>query len=148
MEDETRTWGPPMWGLIHSLAAAARDEHAAAMHATIVSIAMNVPCAICSGHAAAYFKRNSAVPRSATQLFDMTVDFHNSVNGRRGKRLWSAPEAAELYPVGQWRRYATVIPTVVRTVRTTLHDRDVVARLRRLAALQTALAGQIHMLQG
>lgn len=94
-------WGPHSWYMIHSagwhwasIKALPNDED----HVTkwFEGLPYVLPCGTCGAHCLAYIKANPPPIRGTSgtmELFWWTVDFHNAVNKRNGKRIYTREEA-------------------------------------------------------
>lgn len=103
----TSLWGPPMWFTIHFSAyhypMNPTFEQQEDMFNYILSLPTIIPCNRCKKHAKEFiegYKRTNKifdVVRTRDNLFKFTVDFHNNVNRRLGKREFTYQEAYSLY---------------------------------------------------
>ena len=90
------TWGPGVWFLLHTMAAAfpenpTADDRRKHM-AFLVSLPNVLPCAACRNGMASLvsagpLKLTSAVLKDRFSFFRWTVDFHNAVNAKVGHRV-------------------------------------------------------------
>lgn len=94
-------WGNACWYLFHSLAEKLKkdqDTEIPDLFDEIKNICGNLPCPTCSDHAMA--KLSSIRPNSVKtrdDLITFLVEFHNSVNARLKKPLFSREECVEKY---------------------------------------------------
>jgi hypothetical protein len=89
---DPRVWGPPFWFSLH-VSAASYPIH---------------PSQIVRERAAFVEKHRKDLDNivsSRQNLFNFYVDFHNKVNQRYGKKIWSYKEAMEYYTGGAAVRY-------------------------------------------
>lgn len=98
-------WGPSYWFNLHTSALfypidpspIVRDR----MKARILAIPIEIPCAACKPHASAFIEsvrdRLDHIVSSRKNLFNFYVDFHNKVNQRYNKKVWSYEEAWNYY---------------------------------------------------
>jgi hypothetical protein len=82
-------YGPGIWWVIH------QDSKAGDKQAVIRHI-MSVPCEDCKSHAESYM-RKYPIPEEGQDLFKWSVDFHNAVNSRLGRPIFSLEEAEIKY---------------------------------------------------
>ena len=110
---DPRVWGPPFWFSLHVSAANYPDNphdlYKTAAKNNILSIPYMIPCPKCKPHALAFiekYKQNlDKIVNSRRGLFNFYVDFHNKVNERYGKKIWSYTEAWDYYTGGATVRY-------------------------------------------
>lgn len=87
-------WGPPVWTLFHTLAENINEDHFLHMKLSIFNIirriCMFLPCPDCSQHAIHFLaKINIQKIKNKTEFKDMLYVFHNTVNKRKNKPLFS-----------------------------------------------------------
>jgi len=87
-------WGPPTWTLLHTLAAKIKEERypivGQQLFQFIVQICHNLPCPDCALHARQFLARiNPNALTTKTSLKNVLYVFHNAVNKRKGKPLFS-----------------------------------------------------------
>lgn len=87
---ELHIFAPGMWRDIHETAL--KDPPLCMM--LIKFHSLNFFCEHCRGHMLNYIQQH---PMDARNLFPWTVDFHNSVNRRLGKKLMTLEEALAFY---------------------------------------------------
>jgi hypothetical protein len=99
-------WGTPTWLLLHTLVAKLKLEHFDEIKSSLISIVkticINVPCPICSTHAAQYIKKinfNSIQTKEDLQMF--LFNFHNDINTRLKSPIFSKNELIQKYSTGQ-----------------------------------------------
>lgn len=95
----TAIWGPKFWLAIHSLALMSPRTPT---NAFLSCLPYMLPCKECRGHARRYVDLTRDRPRA--DFFASTVEFHNAVNQRLGKRTWTVDEArrAVMRRRGEW----------------------------------------------
>jgi hypothetical protein len=98
-------FGPPMWFTFHNSAnnypvnpSPIVKER---MKNVIIGIPVLLPCATCKDHATAYiesrFNELDNIVSTKDNLFNFFVDFHNYVNKRYDKKIYTYEEAKKLY---------------------------------------------------
>jgi hypothetical protein len=101
-----KVWGPPYWYSLHNSAAHypinASPLVKQRMKGRILAIPYEISCRTCQPHASAYIETLSddkldAIVSGRDNLFRFYVDFHNSVNQRLGKPIWSYEKAKSFY---------------------------------------------------
>jgi hypothetical protein len=88
-----KQFGPYIWPMLHLHAyryQSAAPHEQAAIRRFFEDLPAMLPCPGCQMHAAAYMKEH---PVELERLFNWSVDFHNSVNKRTGKRVFTYNEA-------------------------------------------------------
>jgi hypothetical protein len=102
---DPKVWGPSFWFTLHNGAInyplkgnkICKDR----MKKFIQSMEVMIPCEKCSDHATSYissnFSRLDEIVSTRDNLFKFFVDFHNQINIRYGKPLFSYEEAYKLY---------------------------------------------------
>jgi hypothetical protein len=100
-----QVWGPAFWFSLHNSALhypinpspIVRER----MKARILAIPYEIPCPACKPHALAFIENNSNrlddIVSSRDKLFKFYVDFHNKVNERYGKPIFTYEQAYKLY---------------------------------------------------
>ena len=100
---DPKVWGPLFWFTLHNgsvnypdLASNIAIER---MKGFINGIPYMLPCKDCSNHARTFIEKSDldAVCCGKEKLFNFFVDFHNYVNKRYGKKIYSYEEAKRLY---------------------------------------------------
>ena len=103
---DPKIWGPPYWYSLHNSAAhyphQASKIVAGRMKNRILAIPYEIPCHTCQPHASAYIEKFSEqdldrIVSGRKELFNFFVDFHNEVNKRYGKPIWSYESAYKKY---------------------------------------------------
>lgn len=93
-------WGPATWDAMHHFAFAYPEkpskERAEQMTTFLESICGNLPCPQCGVHCSVYMVQNPPAVESRGALIKWVIDFHNNVNERTGKRVYSYEEVEEL----------------------------------------------------
>ena len=104
-------WGPCVWYLFHTLSYHIKDTNAVEFEKTKTEfikfafrIATNLPCPECSQHATQFVSRvNPASIKTKDQLNGLFIDFHNAVNRRKGKPVFTREEAYAKYKTANVR---------------------------------------------
>lgn len=92
-------WGSQAWHFIHMVALtfppkeAVTEEVKAKYYNFFESLGHTLPCAFCSRHYKEKFDKNPPPLENSKELFQWTVDIHNSVNRDNGKREFTYEEA-------------------------------------------------------
>ena len=98
-------WGPAYWLCLH-LSAVNYPENPSPifrerLKGRILAIPYEIGCPACKPHASAYIEQNKSrldeIVSSRKNLFNFYVDFHNKVNERYNKKIFSYKEAWDLY---------------------------------------------------
>ena len=97
-------WGPSVWFMFHTLAYKAVPDKFAEIKIELIQyiqrICANLPCPECTQHATQYMNQNvrkiSAI-QTKEQLQYFLIDFHNTVNARKGKPVFTYEQAEEKY---------------------------------------------------
>jgi len=99
---DTMLWGAPTWYFFHTLAEKIKPEHfednKSQILQMITNICSNLPCPSCSEHAKQYIQRmnnNSIICKN--DLIKFLFVFHNTVNERKRKPVFSYDELIEKY---------------------------------------------------
>ena len=98
-------FGPPLWFTLHNAAAHYVDNPAPItrerMKNIILGIPILLPCKNCREHATAYIEKNydniNMICSTRDNLFKFFVDFHNYVNERYNKKIFTYEEAYKMY---------------------------------------------------
>ena len=98
-------WGPAYWFSLHNAAAhyplEANNIVKERMKNRILAIPYEIPCTACRPHASAFIESNKdkldTIVSGRHPLGRFYVDFHNKVNQRYNKRLWSYEEVYKMY---------------------------------------------------
>lgn len=100
-------WGPGLWLFLHISSANYDPVSQEQIHrcmAFIKNLPYMLPCYNCSEHAKQFVKDREAdlhtICQNRKSLFEFYVDFHNYVNNRQNKRLFSYQEAWNMYANG------------------------------------------------
>ena len=92
-------WGPSQWSVLHYMATAypvePTPERKRSMLDYITSMCSNLPCDACSVHCKQYLHVHPPKVESSASLFTYLVDFHNAVNQRLHKRLYTEKEVRD-----------------------------------------------------
>lgn len=100
-----QVWGPSQWFTYHNAANNYPENPSPLtkekMKNIIIGIPVLLPCLKCKEHATAYIesrlKELDNIVSSKNNLFNFFVDFHNYVNERYNKKIFTYEEAKELY---------------------------------------------------
>jgi FAD-linked sulfhydryl oxidase len=103
--NKPNVWGPPFWFSLHVSAAfyplQPSDIVKERMKCRILAIPYEVPCDNCRAHASAFIEGNrhrlDEIVGNRHELGRFYVDFHNKVNERYGKPLWTYEQAYSYY---------------------------------------------------
>ena len=92
-------WGPATWTFFHTIVEKIKEEHYPIIGPQIFQmirrICLNLPCPDCSQHATAFLNRvNFSKICSKDQFKNMLCFFHNEVNKRKNKPMYSCSELA------------------------------------------------------
>jgi hypothetical protein len=100
---DPKIWGPPYWTSLHISAEHYPDNPSpitmARTKGRILGIPYEIPCQGCRPHAIAFIEAadiDKAVS-SRKNLAEFYIDFHNKVNARYGKKIYTYEEARSLY---------------------------------------------------
>ena len=89
-------WGYLQWELLHLMAYTypntPTEERQLSMRHYIQGMCPNLPCYGCSFHCSEYIRQYPPTVESKEKLFKYLVDFHNSVNIKLGKRVYTESE--------------------------------------------------------
>lgn len=100
---KTTFWGPHAWKFLHAVTFAYPEhpttEHKKAALELFSSLKYMLPCGECCSHYCQGFDKNRIEPHleSRDSLSRWLVNFHNEVNQRLGKPLFSYEEVAKEY---------------------------------------------------
>ena len=98
-------WGPSFWLVLHSgsikYPIEASNIVKERMRGFILGIPYIIPCVDCSEHAKAFIEQNmfrmDSIVSGREQLFAFFVEFHNQVNERHKKKIYTVEEAMKMY---------------------------------------------------
>lgn len=95
-------WGPSTWTLFHTLAEKIKDEHFNEIKSDLLGyvkrICANLPCPDCAAHATQFISKLTPDQFANKQNFKVfLLHFHNSVNARTGKPIFTLEEMNEKY---------------------------------------------------
>jgi Erv1 / Alr family len=97
-------WGPCVWILFHTLAFKIVPAEFSSKKTDLINyiqrICSNLPCPECTQHAMEYMKQNLRRIDAITtkeHLQEFLVDFHNAVNVRKGKPVFTYKQAEDKY---------------------------------------------------
>ena len=94
------TWQPLSWFIFHTLALNYNDKYQEHYKFFFESFTKIIPCKICRNH---YIQNINKEKMSISDninkdnIFNWTVDLHNSVNKLNHKKVWSYEEAKKYY---------------------------------------------------
>jgi len=102
-------WGEPTWFLFHTLSYKIKDEKFDSFKNDLLNkintICMNLPCPDCAAHATKYMNGiNFGAIQTKEQLKRMLFQFHNEVNSKKGKPIFSYDDFDEKYSNAVTRR--------------------------------------------
>lgn len=94
-------WGPPIWTLLHTIAANLKEENFSIVSRQFIvlvkQLCSNLPCPDCSAHATAFLSRvNFSHIRTKYDLEQLLYVFHNVVNKRKNKPMFNTQDL-EIY---------------------------------------------------
>ena len=96
-----KEWGNATWYLFHTLAEKIKTEYtdsASEIYNLIVQICKSLPCPDCQEHATKMLKNvNSTNIKTRENLIKFIWEFHNKVNARLNKSLFTEDERDALY---------------------------------------------------
>lgn len=100
-----QVWGPAFWFSLHTSAINYPENPSTIfkerMKGRILAIPFEIPCPACRPHASAFVEQHKnnldSIVNSRKNLFNFYVDFHNKVNERYGKKIYTYKEAWDLY---------------------------------------------------
>jgi len=105
-DSNPNVWGPHYWYNLHNSSAIypinANPLVRNVMKSRILAIPYELPCRKCQIHASAYIQQFSDIEldnivSTREKLFNFYVDFHNAVNARLGKPIWTYEQAYNHY---------------------------------------------------
>jgi hypothetical protein len=99
---DTMLWGAPTWYFFHTLAAKIKpeqfEEHKLQILQMISNICNNLPCPSCTEHAKQYIQKMNANSITCKKdLMQFLFVFHNTVNERKRKTVFSYDDLIEKY---------------------------------------------------
>ena len=113
-------WGPPLWGLLHTLAervstspTTQEDKHL--WNHALTALPKVIPCPECREHAVAWIAVHPVAEYMAlttkaerrTWLIDWFYAFHESVNARLGKPSFEKARMSEIYRTKNLKEFMT-----------------------------------------
>ena len=104
-------WGPHVWAAMHYIALGYPDDASSVDKVNYAqfykSLYKVLPCITCANHYEELMRTNDVTKHMASKetLFAWTVEIHNAVNKRLGKREWSVEEALIRYTESQEKGY-------------------------------------------
>lgn len=98
-------WGPPFWFSLHISALHYPENPSDIVRERIknriLAIPYELPCSSCRPHASSFVENNrnnlDEIVKNRENLFNFYVDFHNSVNQRKNKPLWTYEQSKKYY---------------------------------------------------
>jgi hypothetical protein len=98
----SKDWGPITWYLFHTLAEKIKDEHFIMLKVSLLEqifiICSNLPCPDCANHARQkMLSLNRDNIKTKSDLKKMLLMFHNEVNTRNKKTVFSEEDLNEKY---------------------------------------------------
>jgi hypothetical protein len=112
VKKDTMLWGAPTWYFFHTLAAKIKpeyfEEHKPQILQIISNICNNLPCPSCTEHAKQYIQKlNTNMINSKNDLIQFLFVFHNNVNERKRKPIFSYDDLIEKYKTANLINIAT-----------------------------------------
>lgn len=93
-------WGPKLWFMLHTISFNYPDNPSfddMKYHQDFFEILVHIiPCATCANHYSEYISKNPPKLSSKKDLIKWTIDLHNNVNQRLGKKIYTYNEAVNL----------------------------------------------------
>ena len=97
---DTSIWGPPLWKVLHTIAAAADQPAVAALWKSIPSsLDGSLPCPLCQGHYHDWLNSHPVPTEGTGAIARWVLDLHNAVNRRNGLATWTTEQLTAAYPV-------------------------------------------------
>jgi hypothetical protein len=100
-------WGPGLWLFLHVSSInynLSSKSQISRCETFIKNLPYMLPCHDCSQHAKKYIEdfgsKLDEICKNKRKLFEFYVDFHNYVNMRQGKKIFSYKEAWDMYSNG------------------------------------------------
>lgn len=94
-------WGPKLWEVMHTFSfsypSSPSNIEKTAAHNFYTSLGVLIPCKNCSQHCLQYVKHYPPKINSRDELVMWVFDFHNEVNKRLNKRIYTFEELQEKY---------------------------------------------------
>ena len=99
---KVKVWGPYIWYMLHSLAEKINDKSFPLLRSELLehifNICVNLPCPSCSTHAREYLQKvDFKKIKTKQELRLMLLDFHNNVNTRLNKPIFSYQQLKDKY---------------------------------------------------
>jgi hypothetical protein len=95
---EKHTWGEHLWSFIHTITIIDFEEsksHNERILACLREVGGVIPCSTCRKHYENEINKNFENLNEPMCLFRWSVDFHNTVNTKLGKPLFTYEQALE-----------------------------------------------------
>lgn len=97
----TKEWGSPMWLSMHHVAMGyscnPTPHEINSMYNYLYSIPGILPCKECKSHASQYIQQHHPNLRNSCTVQAWVFDFHNSVNNRLGKPIFTKAQYQRKY---------------------------------------------------
>ena len=90
-------WGPHVWSALHVMSAA--SDAPQAVRRILENLREALPCPECRVHYAAYLDARPPTFETTAEAAQYVFDFHNAVNSRLGKPLFSPRDFAARYEI-------------------------------------------------
>jgi hypothetical protein len=101
-------WGGITWVFLHTLSYKVHPEHYTLIKIDlwghVKQLCSNLPCPDCASHASQYLKK-MPVPDTKEKFIQVLVEFHNAVNRRLGKPLFSIKDVTKYGTVDLTRSF-------------------------------------------
>ena len=104
-KSDPKVWGPAFWFTLHTSSAFYPEKASPIvkerMKNRILAIPYEIPCSNCRVHAIDFIEKHrdklDMIVSGKHSLGSFYVDFHNQVNKRYGKPIWTYEQAYKLY---------------------------------------------------
>jgi hypothetical protein len=98
----TQVWGPCTWYLFHTLAEKIKEDRYNVVKLELINlikqICRSLPCPDCAGHATSRLQKlNVNAIKNKTDFKTMLLDFHNDVNIKSKKTVFSMTQLNDMY---------------------------------------------------
>ena len=94
-------WGPSTWNILHILAHNIDDDFYSNNYNRVFSVILDIfhslPCRVCLSFSNKYLKNNSLVPSDKKLLISFLFHFHNAVNSKLSKNVFSFDDLDNTY---------------------------------------------------
>ena len=119
-------WGNASWFLFHTLAEKLKDEHISILPSLISqfsNICNNLPCVECTNHASQYINNTNIHSIHSKELFIQFLNvFHNNVNMKLDKPIFTLEECREKYSNANTNRIIEYFFNVMKMIRYGQYD--------------------------